>query len=1221
MAEQKWMSMDGNAATTHSAHAMSEVVCIYPITPSSPMAEMADEASAKGKKNIFGQVPKVYEMQSEAGAAGAVHGAAVGGCLTSTFTASQGLLLMIPNMYKMAGELMPGVIHVSARTLSTHALSIFGDHSDVMLCRSTGYAMAASNDPQEAMDLAAIATATSLRAKLPFIHFFDGFRTSHEIQKVSVLPLETMRALVDDADVAELRRRAINPDRPTMRGTAMNPDIWFQGAEARNPYYAKVPDLFSAVAEQFAELTGRRYAAFQYVGDPAAETVLVLMGSGANVAQEAVQFLHAHHGRKAGVLKVRLYRPFDAARFFAALPRTAKRLVVLDRTKEPGAVGEPLYQDVVAAFDQLVRQGQLAASDRPLVIGGRYGLSSKEFTPRHVRTVLDHVEQNAPAAWIHGFTVGIEDDVSGLSLPLSPDFDPEDPSVRRAKFFGLGSDGTVGANKNSIKIIGDYQPEASPLAAAAAHGGKWVQAYFVYDSKKAGGTTVSHLRFSDQPILSSYVITKPDFVAIHNKEFLGKYDLLDGIQEGGTVLINTDLPRDEIFASFPRQDQETLIAKKIKLFAIDAFKVAGALGLGGRINTTMQAAFFKVAQILPDEVYFKAIQAAVAKTYGKKGARIVELNIEAFRKGMDEVFEVPVPAAPASDRPLAPALQPLPGEEGLGPILNGVIEPIMRLQGDSIPVSRVPVDGVFPTGTTKYEKRSTATHVPNWSPDLCIQCGYCSFSCPHAAIRGKVSLESEIQLGADLYPTIPLKGKGAQEGDRYRIQVFADDCTGCGVCAKFCLGSDKKTGHKALEMVPKYSVLETLRQSEQEYLRLPPTPARLTDKSTVKGVSLTDGLFEFSGACPGCGETPYIKLVTQLVGDRMIQANATGCSSIYGGTAPTCPYAKNAQGKGPAWASSLFEDAAEFGLGMRLAVDQLAERAAVLREQLLAKASTRPELQAALAQIAPVPAQRQDEAVYLTSKAAEEEVRRLLAGSEDAAERELNELASYLTDKVVWSVGGDGWAYDIGYGGLDHVVASDKDLKILVLDTEVYSNTGGQRSKATFIGGVAKFASAGKEVHKKDLGLMCMSYRTAYVASINFGANPLQALRALREAISYPGPAIVIAYSNCIEHGVPMEEGPEAAKLAQDCGYWLTYRFDPRRLLTRENPLVLDTKKVTKSVSEYLNYQRRFKRLADERPDVAQRLFAEAETFVANRFAQYQKLAAMSFEDWKLTEG
>ena len=1208
MGDAAWISMDGNAATSYAAHAMSEVVCIYPITPSSPMAELADSASAKGKVNVLGQVPMVYEMQSEAGAAGAIHGAAVAGCLTTTFTASQGLLLMVPNMFKMSGELMPGVINVSARTVSTHALSIFGDHSDVMLCRGTGYGMLTSSDPQEAMDMAAIAMAASVKARLPFLHFFDGFRTSHEIQKVQVLPMEVMAKLLDREALADLRRRSLNPDWPVMKGTAMNPDIWFQGAEARNPYYSKVPGIVQGVLAEFAELTGRQYQPFEYFGAPDAETVVVLMGSGSNVAREAVEYLHTQRGQSCGMLRVRLYRPFDAQAMAAALPASVKRLVVLDRTKEPGSQGEPLYQDVVGSYDQLIRAGALEPGRRPLILGGRYGLSSKEFTPSHVKATLDHVDNNPPAQWIHGFTVGIDDDLSHGSLPVHEIIDSEPKGVRRAKFYGLGSDGTVSANKNSIKIIGD-------------NSSKWVQGYFVYDSKKAGGTTVSHLRFSDDPIRSHYLIDQPDFVAIHNKEFLGKYDMLVGIQEGGTLLINTDLPADEVFGAFPRADQQTLIRKKIRLFAIDAFGVARSLGLGGRINTTMQAAFFKIAQILPEDVFLPAVHKAMAKSYGAKGGRIVEMNVLAFQKGMEAVFPVPVPEAAGAGRPADPKLAALPGEEALGPILADVIEPIMHLEGDGVAVSKIPPDGAFPTGTTKYEKRSIATDVPKWIPELCVQCGYCAYACPHAAIRTKAVRADAVQLGETEFPTLAFKGKGSEDGDRFVVQVFPDDCTGCGVCENFCLGKDRKTGDKALVLVPKYDVLDGLRAGVAEYQRLPESPARLADKSTVKGVQLVEPLFEFSGACPGCGETPYVKLITQLVGDRMIQANATGCSSIYGGTAPTCPFTRDTKGRGPAWASSLFEDAAEFGLGMRVAVDKLCERALQFKDQLLAASDTPAPLREALQAVAPLAEQQADDAVYLRSKAAEEQVIALLtdaaAGTPGA---ELREVASYLSEKYVFAVGGDGWAYDIGYGGLDHVVASDKNINLLVMDTEVYSNTGGQRSKATFMGGVAKFAAAGKEVHKKDLGLMCMAYRSAYVCSVNFGADPRQALKAIREALEFRGPSLILAFSTCIEHGIPMNRGPEVSALATDCGYWLNYRYDPRRLAQGLNPLQLDTKKIKRPLSDYLEIERRYSRLAEERPEEAKHLFAEGAAFVANRFAYYNKLAAMSFEDWKQAE-
>ncbi len=1200
MADVKWQSMDGNAAAAYSAHAMSEVVAIYPITPSSPMAEAADEFSAAGRENIFGHVPTVYEMQSEGGAVAAIHGAMATGTLTTTFTASQGLLLMIPSMYKIAGELMPSVFNVTARTISAHALSIFGDHSDVMACRQTGFALLASANQQEVMDQAAISMAASVKGSLPFMHFFDGFRSSHEISKVQILPYEVMQELMDMDALKCFRDRALNPDHPVLKGTAMNPDIWFQGAEARNPHYAALPGIVQGLFDQFAALTGRQYNLFEYVGDPQADTVFVAMASGSEVVAETIQYLNRERGMKLGLVNVRLYRPFDVEAFLAAVPQSVRRMVVLDRTKEPGSAGEPLYLDAVAAFESGRRSGKRAES--PLLLGGRYGLSSKEFAPTHVKAILDHLDANEPAQWIQGFTVGIEDDVSHLSLPVKENIDTELKGVHRLKFWGLGSDGTVGANKNSIKIIGDN----SDL---------FVQGHFVYDSKKAGGTTISHLRFSPHAIQSHYLINNPDFVAIHNKEFLGKYDLLAGLLEGGTVLINTDLPDDQVFASFPEREQKALIEKKAKLYAINANRVAAELGIPGRINTTMQAAFFNITQILPMETVKTAVEKAIKKSYGKKGEKVVKLNIDAFNRGLESYTEISIPSTAGAGTPIPPALVTLPGDEAIAPVLTQVIDPITHLLGDDIPVSAIPVDGTFPTGTTRYEKRSIATQVPDWKDDLCIQCGYCAFACPHAAIRIKINDQSDIQLGADDYKTLAVKGKGGGDDKRFRVQVFPDDCTGCGVCVSVCLGKNKETGDKALALVPKYDVLEQHRKSLDEFLRLPQTASEFVNKKLVKGVQLAEPLFEFSGACPGCGETPYIKLATQLVGDHMIQANATGCSSIYGGTAPTVPYARNKDGRGPAWASSLFEDNAEYGLGMRLGIEHLQAMAADLKGDLLANGAT-PEVKALLEQIAPL-SEQNDDAVYRTSKDAAEKLRELLkdapAGSREA---KLRDLASYLTEITVFIVGGDGWAYDIGYGGLDHVLASGRNVNVLVLDTEVYSNTGGQRSKSTFMGGVAKFAAAGKDVHKKDLGMMAMNYRNVYVAGVNFSADMNQTLKAMREAIDYPGTSLVIGMSTCIEHGVAMNKGPQYAKLAVETGYWLLYRYDPRRLEAGKNPLQLDSKEPKGELRDFLKGERRFARLMDERPERAEALFAEGARFIINRYNWYRQLADLSFENW-----
>ncbi len=1193
-------------AASISAHKMSEVVAIYPITPSSPMAEAADEFSAKETKNVFGSIPTVYEMQSEGGAVGAIHGAMQAGTLTTTFTASQGLLLMIPSMYKIAGEMLPTVFNVSARTLSTHALSIFGDHADVMTCRETGFALLASSDQQEIHDQAAIAMATSVRASLPFLHFFDGFRSSHEIGKVSLIPEETYQKLMPLDAVDAFRARALNPDKPVLKGTAMNPDIWFQAAEARNLIHDEVVDHYMAICKLFEQETGRSYVPFEYSGAADAETVFVVMGSGANVAEEAVTYFNEKMGKKTGVLKIRLYRPFSAKHFLSVLPKGVKNLVVLDRTKEPGSTGEPLYLDVVAALDNGLRTGQF--TDRPRTLGGRYGLSSKEFTPSHLYAALRHVETVSPENWIHGFTVGINDDVSKRSLPIQEEVDTEKDDVRRLIFWGMGSDGTVGANKNSIKIIGDESD-------------KFVQGHFVYDSKKAGGTTISHLRFSDHPIQSHYLITKPDFIAVHQKEYLAKYDLLTGLQKGGTVLLNCDWAPEEVFEKFNEADQKRLLDAQAKLFIIDANKIVEEMGMPGRINTTMQAAFFKITQILADEVYQNAVSKAIKKTYGKKGEKVVDLNIKSFTVGLESFQEVKLPTSlpGKASQPLT-ELKPLPGEESKAQILQNVVLPIMRLQGDSIPVSQVPIDGVFPTDTTKYEKRSIATHVPKWDDGLCIQCGVCAFVCPHAAIQTRVHDKSAIQLSDAEYKTLAMKGKEAGENDVFRVQVLPDDCTGCGVCVTACLGKSKDDPTvKAITLAPKYDVLEDLRKTEKEFLRLGPSPARLVNDKTVKAAMLAEPLFKFSGACPGCGETPYIKLITQLVGDRMVQANATGCSSIYGGTAPTVPYCQNEKGRGPAWASSLFEDNAEYGLGMRLSIEYLQANAWNLREQILT-GDAPANVKDALNKIAPLAEQNKTE-IYQISKAAVDEFLALTEGTTDGPIGELRKLSSYLTEIALFIVGGDGWAYDIGYGGLDHVIASGKNVNILVMDTEVYSNTGGQRSKATFIGGVAKFAAAGKELNKKDLGMMAMSYHSAYVASVNFGANLNQTLKAVREAIEFPGTSLIIGYSNCIEHGIPMSTGPTNAKLATDCGYWLLYRYDPRLLAEGKNPLQLDSKKInTELVQDYLRGQRRFKRLMDERPERAKTLFDEAGRFIENRYAYYQKLAEMNFDDWKRGE-
>jgi len=1196
-------SIDGNTAAARVAHAMNEVIAIYPITPSSPMGEASDAFSAANKKNIFGQIPRVYEMQSEGGASGAVHGSLAAGCLTTTFTASQGLLLMIPNMYKIAGELTPTVFHVSARSLAIQALSIFGDHSDVMTCRETGFSMLASANQLEIQDLACIAQATTIEARVPVLHFFDGFRTSHEIRKVELLSEEVMKEMVEMKYVHQMRKRAINPDYPTLRGTAENPDIYFQNREASNKYYNEFPAIFDKYCEKFEKLTGRRYHAFDYVGDENAEAVVVIMASGSDVAEETVTKLNSQ-GYKTGVIKVRLYRPFDRERFMQALPKSVKKVIVLDRTKEQGAPGEPLYLDVVATLEEQVRLGKMAKDAKPFVVGGIYGLSSKEFTPAMLKGAFDHVINTPESEVKHRFTLGIEDDVTHMSLDYDPSFDAEHASVRRAKFFGLGSDGTVGANKNSIKIIGDTA-------------GKEAQGYFVYDSKKAGGITVSHLRFSDEKILSPYLISKPDFVAIHKKEYIGVLDVLKGIQEGGTVLINSDVAPEQVISTFPKKDVETIINKNLKVYVINAQKLAFEIGLGERINTIMQAAFFKLTGILEEEVFVKAIEDSIRKSYSKKGEKVVNLNIEAMRKGLEEVKEVPVPKKVENYTDKSWKINVLPEDKEHEDFIHDVITPIMHFEGDSIPVSKLPVDGVFPTGTTKYEKRSIAVRLPKWEPDNCIQCGFCTFACPHAAINTVVQNKSEIEMSDDKYQTIKFNHKDNKDGNFvFRVQVSPDDCTGCGVCKTVCPG---RKGEKALVMVPKAEVLDDLRETFEEYLKHPYSPQEFINNNTVKNVCLNKPLFEFSGACPGCGETPYVKLSTYLNGDKMLIANATGCSSIYGGTAPTIPYCKNERGEGPAWGNSLFEDNAEYGLGMKLATDQLTAHAFELKEQAMNSSDISANVKEALSQIAPVLEQKHDEAKYKAASDAVDKLKELLKDAKAGTlASELYEHLSYLKHKAVWVIGGDGWAYDIGYGGLDHVTASGMDINILVLDTEVYSNTGGQRSKATPMGGVAKFATLGKEVQKKDLGLISMSYGNVYVASVNFGANMNQTLKAMREAAAYDGPSIILAYSNCIEHGINMEYGPDAAKLAVESGYWLLYRYNPALLAEGKNPLVLDSKEPTKDLREFYESQRRFRHLLETRPELAEKYLEGATKFNQNRYRYYKMLSELPFDQFNV---
>ena len=1197
----KKVMFDGNTSATFSAHATNEVCAIYPITPSSVMGELADEWSAKGKTNIWGQIPEVSELQSEGGASGAIHGALTGGSLATTFTASQGLLLMIPNMYKIAGELAPTVFHVSARSVSCQALSIFGDHSDVMAVRETGFALIAAANPQEVMDNALAAQRCTLKSRVPFVQFFDGFRTSHEIQKIEEIGREAIRAMIDEQDVIAVRQRSLRPENPTMRGTAQNPDIYFQGRESVNKYYFACPDLMQEAYDKLAEQTGRQYHLFDYVGAADAETVMVIMGSGADTAEEAVGYLNSEMGKKYGVLKVHLYRPFSAKHFLKVLPKSVKKIVVMDRTKAPGATGEPLYLDVVDVMTNAVREGDYPAM--PFIIGGRYGLSSKEYTPSMVYGCFRHIESGKP---FHGFTVGIDDDVTKLSVDYSEEIDSEDKSVVRAKFYGLGSDGTVGASKNSIKVVGENTD-------------KYAQGYFVYDSKKAGGVTCSHLRFSDAPILSTYLITKPDFVSINAESFIGKIEMLKGIKEGGTVLINTFRGPDELFDSLPRKMQEVILKKNLKLYCINAYAIVEEMGLPGRINTTMQGAFFKLSGVLPEDVYTKAVEAAITKDFSRKGDDVVKINIAAFRVGMEKVQEAKVPAEITTSMETSGRLQEIEEPELIN-FIEGVVDVVMAQEGDDVKVSQMPVDGAFPTDTSKYEKRSIAVRLPKWDPDLCVQCNLCAAACPHAAIRVKISNEKDIQN--DKYVTIPLKDKQAQEGDRFRVQVYPDDCTGCGACFSQCLGIERDenrqpTGRKALDMVLKDEVIDDLRETLKEFRRLPVTDPKFIT-NTVKGTQYQQPLLQFSGACAGCGETPYIRMVTQLFGTRMLQANATGCSSIWGGTAPTSPFVRDKRtGCGPSWSSSLFEDNAEFGYGMRLAVNSLHERAFTVRKGLLENGKLPAEVKDRLGKLHTIEEQYGDQANIHANFDLVHEMSELLKddNSEDAVE--LKAYLPYYVKKSVWAVGGDGWAYDIGYGGLDHVIAMADDVNVLVLDTEVYSNTGGQKSKATPLGAVAKFASAGKRLGKKDLGLQAMSYRHPYVASINLGANPNQAVKAFTEGEAYPGPALFICFAPCIAHGIDMSNTIGQSKMAQDSGYWINYRFDPRLIAEGKNPLQIDTKGEPKiSFREFAENQNRFRQLKRGFADQYDDVMNQAEVVVRQRWQYYQKLAALDFSDF-----
>ena len=1183
--KRKSKTMDANEAVANVAYRVNEVIAIYPITPSSAMGEWADQWASEGVANVWGTVPHVIEMQSEGGAAGAVHGALQTGSLATTFTASQGLLLMIPNMNKIAGELTPAAFHVSARTVATHALSIFGDHSDVMFCRTTGWAMLCSNSVQEAMDLALIAHAASLETRIPFLHFFDGFRTSHEVNKIALLNEDDMRAMINTDRVFEHRQRALSPDHPVLRGTAQNPDVFFQIRETSNPYYNACPDKVQTILDKFTGLAGRSYRLFDYVGAPDAENVIVIMGSGAEVAHETVDYLNGR-GERLGLLKVRLYRPFSVQHFLEALPSTARRIAVLDRTKESGAIGEPLFLDVSSALLEGVKRGAFRQDAIPTVVGGRYGLSSKEFTPAMLKAVYDNLKSDVPK---DHFTVGIQDDIGHTSLDYDRNFSTEAETVVRALFYGLGADGTVGANKNSIKIIGENTEN-------------YAQGYFVYDSKKSGAMTVSHLRFGPRPIRSSYLVSKANFVACHQWIFLERYDMLSALVEGGTFLLNSPFGAEEVWDRLPRKVQEQIVSRKAKLYVIDAYKVARDAGMGSRMNTILQVCFFAISQVLPREAAIEAIRQSIRDTYGRKGEEIVQKNMRAVDETLAHLFEVRVPEKITSTIEMPPpfsASAPRFEREVLGPIYAG--------QGDELPVSAFPVDGTFPTGTARWEKRNLALEIPAWDTKTCIQCGKCAMVCPHAVIRIKVYEAKELEGAPATFKSTEARDKEWQ-GLKYTIQVAPEDCTGCGICVDICPAKNKsETRLKAINMVPQPPLRYPERDNWEFFLKIPELDRRRVKAGNIRQQQVEEPLFEFSGACAGCGETPYLKLMSQLFGDRAMVANATGCSSIYGGNLPTTPWTKNAEGRGPAWSNSLFEDNAEFGLGFRLSIDKQTEFAQELLRRL--SASLGDSLVTAL-----LTAPQKDEADIFEQRQRVQLLKEKLQGLDRPDAKQLLALADMLVKKSVWIVGGDGWAYDIGYGGLDHVLSTGRNVNLLVLDTEVYSNTGGQASKSTPRSAVAKFASGGKPGPKKDLGLMAMSYGNVYVASVAMGARDEHTLRAFLEAEAYDGPSLIIAYSHCIAHGINMTTGMSDQKAAVDSGQWLLYRYNPERAEQGQNPLTLDSRTPTKKVQDYMFMETRFKMLTKSRPEEAQALWKLAQRDADTRYRMYEYLAQRKFE-------
>ncbi|MGR9014486.1 MAG: pyruvate:ferredoxin (flavodoxin) oxidoreductase [Gammaproteobacteria bacterium] len=1191
MKNKQTLTIDGNQAAATVAHKLNEVIAIYPITPSSNMGEWADEWSSRGQVNLWGTVPQVTEMQSEAGAAGAIHGALQAGSMATTFTASQGLLLMIPNMYKIAGELSPTVFHIAARSLACQGLSIFGDHSDVMSARMTGFGMLCSNSPQEVMDFALIAHAATLEGRIPLMHFFDGFRTSHEVAKINNLDEAVLRAMINDEWVWAHRNRGLTPDKPVLRGTAQNPDVYFQARESVNAYYQAMPGIVQGAMDKFAKLTGRAYRLFDYLGSPDAERVIVMMGSGAEAVEETLDYLN-RQGESVGLLKVRLYRPFDPAGLLAALPSSCRKIAVLDRTKEPGADGEPLYKDVLGALAQDFIGGAARFAVLPKVVGGRYGLSSKEFTPGMIKAVYDELKQPQPK---NDFTIGIHDDVTHTSLDWDASYRTDaQAETFQAMFYGLGSDGTVSANKNTIKIIG----EATDL---------YAQGYFVYDSKKSGAITVSHLRFGPKPIRSTYLIAEndADFIGCHQTIFLERYDMLANAADSAVFLLNSPEPVDQVWASLPAKMQQQMIAKKIRFYVIDGYAVAEKSGMGKRINTIMQTCFFAISGVLPEEQAITEIKHAVEKTYGKKGRRIVELNFKAIDETLAGLQSVPLPTAVSSQFDILPRIS-----DAAPDFVKRVTGEIIAGHGDALPVSVMPVDGTFPTGTAAYEKRNLALEIPVWETDLCTQCGKCVMVCPHSVIRSKIFPTEVLASAPETFKHAPMLGKDFPAGLAISYQVAPEDCTGCTLCVDICPIRDKSNAsRKAINMQPQPPLREAERDNWDFFLAIPEYDRKLLKTNTIKGSMVLQPLFEFSGACVGCGETPYIKLASQLFGDRMVVANATGCSSIYGGNLPTTPWAKNAEGRGPAWSNSLFEDNAEFGLGMRIALDKQHQYAkellASLRERLGGESVD-----------AILNADQSDEAGIYEQRERVAALKQQLQGLSEPAAQTLVQLADGLCKKSVWIIGGDGWAYDIGFGGVDHVLASGRNVNILVLDTEVYSNTGGQTSKSTPLGAVAKFSAGGKATAKKDLALLAMDYSNVYVAHVAYAGKDTQTLNAFLEAEAHDGPSIIIAYAPCIAHGVDLSNNHRQQNLAVKSGHWPLFRFDPGKIKQGKNPMHLDSAEPSIPYRDFVKTETRFSMLWQTHPEDAERFLEQAQNDVKNRYHYYKQLSEL---DWNET--